>query len=362
MVPREHPAERLVWAEPISDTVDEIMARSGRRVCVLATGDPMWFGIGVTLSIRVPVSEMVVVPGVSAFSLACARLGWALADVETLTLHGRPLDLLRAYLSPGARILLLANDGNSPREVATVLREAGYGDSQVTVFEHMAGADERRIEGKANRWRKPRAADLNTIAVECRAGANGRSYSRTPGLPDDAFLNDGQLTKREVRAATLAALAPLPGQLLWDVGAGCGSIAIEWLRASRGARAIAVERLTARSTLIAQNAGALGVPQLDIVTGTAPRALAGLEAPDAVFIGGGLSKPGLIEACWNALLPGGRLVANAISIEGEEALIRWRKRVDGNLTRLAISRAGPMGAYAGWRPLATVTQFAGMKR
>ena len=362
MVPKDHPAERLAWASSLSDTVDAIVARAGRRVCVLATGDPMWYGIGVTLGRRVPVAEMTIVPGIPAFSLACARLGWALSDVETLTLHGRALDILRSYLAPGARILLLANDGDSPREVASLLREAGYGNSRITVLERMGGAHERRVDGKAARWRAPRAADLNTIAVECSAGTHARVYSRVPGLPDDAFVNDGQLTKREVRAATLAVLAPGSGRLLWDVGAGCGSIAIEWLRASRGARAVAVEHAPERSMLIARNAAALGVPQLEIVTGLAPAALHDLEAPDTVFIGGGLATPGLVEACWDALPVAGRLVANAVTVEGEEVLLRWRKQIGGDLTRIAVSRAEPIGAFSKWRALAPVTQFVGTKR
>ena len=362
LVPANHAAERLTWASPLADTVAEIVARRGRRVCVLATGDPMWHGIGVTLAQRVPPAEMTIVPGVSAYSLACARLGWPLGEVETLTVHGRPLDLVRACLAPGARLVLLANDGDSPREVAALLREAGYGDSRIVVLERMGGAKERRIEGTAARWRARRAAEFNTIAVECRAGADARVYARAPGLPDDAYLNDGQLTKRAVRAATLAALTPLPGRLLWDVGAGCGSIAIEWLRAARGARAVAVERSPERCAFIASNAAALGVPQLEVVSGPAPAALADLEAPDAVFVGGGLAAPGLVEACWDALAAGGRLVANAVTVEGEAVLARWHERIGGEMTRLSVSRLEMIGAYHGWRPAMPVTQFAVTKR
>ena len=362
MVPADHPAERIPWASPLSDTVAEIVARRGKRVCVLATGDPMWHGIGVTLARCVPPAEMTVVPGVSAYALACARLGWPLADVETLTLHGRPLDVVRAYLAPGARIVLLANDGDSPREMAAILREAGYGESRMTVLECMGGENERCVDGDAERWRAPRAADLNTIAIECRAGPDARVYARVPGLPDDAYLNDGQLTKREVRAVTLAALAPLSGRLLWDVGAGCGSIAIEWLRSVRGARAVAVERSPERCAFIAGNAAALGVPQLEVVSGQAPAVLAGLEAPDAVFVGGGLTAPGLVEACWDALAAGGRLVANAVTVEGEAVLARWHGKIGGEMTRLAVSRLDTVGAHHGWRPAMPVTQLSTVKR
>ena len=249
MVPANHPAERLSWASPLSETVAAIVARRGRRVCVLATGDPLWYGIGVTLAEAVPAAERCIVPAPSAFSLACARLGWPLAETETLTLHGRPLDLLRAHLAPAARLLILANDGETPARVAALLGEAGYGESPVSVFEHMGGGAERRVDGTAKGWRGEPIAALNTIAVECRAGAGAVALSRAPGLPDDAFENDGQLTKREVRGATLAALAPLPGQRLWDVGAGCGSVAIEWLRTARGTNAIAIERQPARAAI-----------------------------------------------------------------------------------------------------------------
>ena len=358
MVPNDHPAERLGWESPLENTVATILGRRGSRVCVLATGDPMWYGIGVILARAVPAGERVIVPAPSAFSLACARLGWPLAETETLTLHGRPLDLMHAHLAPGARLLLLANDGDTPARVAGLLAEAGYGASPMTVLEHMAGPDERRIDGSAGDWSETGVADFNTIAVECRAGADAQVLARTPGLPDGAFENDGQLTKREVRAATLAALMPLPGQRLWDVGAGCGSVAIEWLRAARGARAIAIEQSPERAAMIARNALALGTPELEIVTGAAPAALAGLDAPDAVFVGGGATTEGLIEACWEALPGGGRLVANVVTVEGEASITGWRDRVGGELCRIAISRTKPLGGMSGWHSLAPVTQWA----
>ena len=224
----------------------------------------------------------------------------------------------------------------------------------------MGGADERRVEGMADSWDARAGAAFNTVAIECRAAADAAPRSRSPGLPDDAYENDGQLTKRETRAATLAALIPLAGQRLWDVGAGCGSIAIEWLRAAPGAAAIAIERDPERSAMIARNATALGVPGLDIVMGAAPDALAGLAAPDAVFIGGGVTA-GLIETCWNALPTGGRLVANAVTVEGEAALSASRTTLGGDLTRIAISRAEPLGGLSGWRALAPVTQWAVVK-
>jgi precorrin-6Y C5,15-methyltransferase (decarboxylating) len=353
-------AERLTWETPLSRTVDAIAARRGRRVVVLATGDPMWFGIGVTLARRFAREEIAILPHLSAFSLASARMGWPLAETETVTLHGRPLDLLALHLAPEARLLLLSENGETPARVAAYLRDRGWGGSAITVLENLGAADERCVSGSAAQWNAGPCADLNTIAVECVASAGARVLSRAPGLPDDAFVHDGQLTKREVRAATLAALTPLRGQLLWDVGAGGGSIGIEWMRAARGGRAIAIEHEPARQALIAQNAAALGVPTLRVVAGAAPEALSGLERPDAVFVGGGLSDA-VLESCWSALKPSGRLVANAVTLSGETCLLAAHARHGGELTRIAVSRAGALGSREAWRPLLPVTQWSATK-
>lgn len=353
--------ERLTWTSPLMTLVEQIERRRGQRICVLATGDPMAYGIGVTLAKRVPRGEMTILPAPSAFSLAAARLGWSLSDSDVLTLHGRPLALLQAYLQPGAKLLILSENGKTPGRVAELLCERGYGDSGLTVLEHMGGPREELIEGTAATWGKRETADLNTIAVACIAGAGARLLPRVPGLPDAAFLHDGQMTKREVRAATLAALAPVPGQRLWDVGAGCGSIAVEWMRAAARAAAVAVERNKDRASMIAANAAALGTPKLEIVAGEAPAALEGLAPPDAVFIGGGATTEGLFEACWSALQPGGRLVANAVTLEGEQVFVAWRGRIGGDLVRIAVSRAEPVGPFTGWRPLMPVTQFQAQK-
>ena len=353
--------ERLTWPSPLSDLIPEIVSRRGQAVCVLASGDPLFYGIGVTLARSIPPEEMTIVPAPSAFSLACARLGWDRAAVDTLTLHGRPLALLQPFIQPDARLLVLSEDGYTPARVAEALVARGYGESRLTVLEHMGGPRERQVEGRAAAWGDRRTADLNTLAIECVADPGTPLLPRVPGLPDDAFRHDGQMTKREVRAVTLSALAPVPGQLLWDVGAGCGSIAIEWLRAVSRSRAIAVERKPERLALIADNATALGTPELSIVPGVAPAALEGLEAPDAVFLGGGVSQPGLIEACWLALKPGGRLVANAVTLEGEARLIAWRQSRGGTLTRISVERSGPVGDLHAWRPLMTVVHYAGQK-
>jgi precorrin-6Y C5,15-methyltransferase (decarboxylating) len=354
-------AERLVWARPLSRTIEAIAEHRGRRVVVLASGDPLWHGIGVTLVRRFPRAEMAIVPQPSAFSLAAARLGWPLADCLTITLHGRPLDGLRLHLAPNQRLLALSEDGDTPRAVAGLLTGLGWGPSRLTALARLGGAHEQVVQGDARSWGERRVADLNTIALECRAEPGTRGKSRLAGLPDDAFAHDGQLTKREVRAATLAALMPMPNENLWDVGAGCGSIAIEWLRAAAGGSAVAVEREPARAALIARNATMLGVPALPIVVGAAPAVLNGLSPPDAIFVGGGIDNPALLPAVWTALPAGGRLVANVVSAEGEARLFDWQARHGGALTRIAVSRAELKGAHHLWRPLAPVTQLAAVK-
>jgi precorrin-6Y C5,15-methyltransferase (decarboxylating) len=321
----------------------------------------MWYGAGATLARHFPREEMTIIPHPGAFSLAAARLGWALAECAMVSLHGRPLDTLRLHLAEGRRLLLLAEDGATPARVAGLLRDAGWGPSRVTVLEHLGSPVEAMHSATAAEWGDRPTADLNTVALECRAEPGTRGLSRLAGLPDDAFAHDGQLTKREIRAATLAALAPLPGERLWDIGAGCGSIAIEWLRADDHAAAISVERNAARVDLIARNAATLGVPRLEIVHGAAPAALHGLAPPDAIFVGGGLADAGLLPRLWQALRPGGRLAANVITADGERALLDWQAAQGGHLARLAISRAEPLGAHLGWRALAPVTQLLCVK-
>ncbi|SME93019.1 precorrin-6Y C5,15-methyltransferase (decarboxylating) [Tistlia consotensis] len=355
--------ERLTWPRPLFDLLPVLEARRGRPVCVLATGDPLCYGIGTTLLRRFAPDECLILPAVSAFSLACARLGWTLDRVETLTLHGRPLELVLARLYPGARLLALSDGAETPARIAALLADRGLGAARLVALEHLGGPKEGRVEATAVGWGDRPVAALNTLAIEIPADAELPAASRLAGLPDEAFLGDGQMTKREVRAATLAALAPWPGALLWDVGAGCGSVAVEWLRSDPRCRAVAVERKAGRIAMIAANAAALGVPTLKVVSGEAPAALAGLdregrERPDAVFLGGGLDTPGLFEACWAALRPGGRLVANVVTLEGEARVLALRAAHGGQLSRIAVSRAEPVGPFHGWRPLMAVTQWA----
>jgi precorrin-6Y C5,15-methyltransferase (decarboxylating) len=354
-------AERLVWQRPLTDTIGAIAARRGRRVTVLASGDPLWYGVGAVLARHFPRDEMTVLPQPGAFSLAAARLGWAIAECAALSLHARPLDTLRLHLAPQRRLLLLSEDGATPRAVARLLTELGWGPSRLTVFEHLGGPREAVFSEEARDWGERLTADLNTIALECRADPEARPLSLLAGLPDDAFEHDGQLTKREVRAMTLAALAPLPGETLWDIGAGCGSIAIEWLRATESGAAVAVERNPDRAAMIARNAAALGVPSLQIVVGAAPQALAALDPPDAIFVGGGIAGPELLPAVWETLRPGGRLVANVVSLAGERTLLDWQAAHGGTLTRIAISHAEPLGMQQAWRPQLPVTQLAAAK-
>jgi precorrin-6Y C5,15-methyltransferase (decarboxylating) len=351
------PAEKWVWSRPLSGTIAMIEGSRGRSVVVLASGDPLQFGIGATLLRSFAGDEIRILPAPGAFSLAAGRLGWPLPEISCLSLHARPLDSLARHLAPAARLLALTDDAAAPGRIAGWLTERGWGPSDVTVLERLGGPAERIVRGSAEAFADGPFADLNTLAIECRPAATTPVRSRLAGLPDEAFRHDGQLTKAEIRAATLAALAPMRGETLWDVGAGCGSIGIEWLRAIEGGAAHAIECDPARAALIAANASTLGVPELAIVTGAAPAALAGLPAPDAIFVGGGVDAA-LLELCHHALKPGGRLVANAVTVEGEATLAQFRAARGGSLTRLAISRAEPAGAHLIWRALAPVTQLA----
>ncbi|WP_339526863.1 precorrin-6y C5,15-methyltransferase (decarboxylating) subunit CbiE [Pseudomonas sp. EA_35y_Pfl2_R111] len=353
LLPADLPGQHELWPSPFS--LEPVLARRGTSVCVLASGDPLFYGVGASLARQLPAEELRVFSAPSSVSLAAARMGWPLQEVTVLSLVARPLAALQAQLFPGARLLLLSNDGESPAAVAELLRVRGFGPSRLTVLEHLGGAQERRIDGLASDWVLPRVADLNLLAVECVAAGDARLLPLTPGLPDDAYQHDGQLTKRDVRAITLARLAPQPGELLWDVGAGCGSIGIEWMRAHSSCRALAVEADAGRQAHIQHNRDALGVPGLQLVAGRAPEALTGLAAPDAIFIGGGVTIPGVLQQCWASLKPGGRLVANAVTLQSEAALVAWREQVGGELTRISVAQAQPLGGFDTWRSALPIT-------
>ncbi|MHC8404437.1 precorrin-6y C5,15-methyltransferase (decarboxylating) subunit CbiE [Pseudomonas sp. TMB3-21] len=351
--------ERRLWTSPFS--LDPVLAVRGQPVCVLASGDPMFFGVGASLARQLPADEMLILPAPSSCSLAAARMGWPLQDVVTLSVVARPIAAINAQLFSGVRLLVLSNDGQSPGAIAALLRERGFGPSRLSVLEHLGGPAERRIDGTANDWQFPAVADLNLLAIECIAEPYAPRLSRLAGLPDSAFKHDGQLTKRDVRAITLARLAPIPGELLWDVGAGSGSIGIEWMRAHPACRALAIEADDGRQALIEHNRDALGVPGLQLIRGSAPQALNGLERPDAIFIGGGVTREGVLDACWAALKPGGRLVANAVTLQSEMTLMAWREQYGGELTRIHVAQAQPLGDFDTWRQALPITLLDAVK-
>jgi len=353
LLPRCIGARRQDWPTPFS--LAPVLALRGEPVCVLASGDPMFFGVGASLARQVPTAEMQVLSMPSSCALAAARLGWPLQDVNVVSVVARPLAALNAYLYSGQRLLVLSNDGDSPAAIAALLRERGFGPSRLHVLEHLGGAAERHLCGTANDWPGTVVAALNLVAIECLASPDAVRLSRVPGLADSAFRHDGQLTKRDVRAITLARLAPQPGELLWDVGAGCGSIGIEWMRAHPACRTLAIEADEGRQGFIEYNRDALGVPGLQLVRGKAPEALAELERPDAIFIGGGVTRDGVLPLCWERLRPGGRLVANAVTLQSELALAHFREQHGGELTRIHVAQAQPLGAFDTWRQALPIT-------
>ncbi len=352
-------AQRTLWPSPFSLTA--VLEQRGTPVCVISSGDPMLYGVGVSLSRHVPIEDMRVIPSPSSYSLAAARLGWALQDVVTLSVVARPLAALNAHLHHGLRLLVLSNDGNSPAAIAALLRERGYGPSRMSVLEHLGGPNERRVNDVANDWVNPEIAALNLVAIDCRAEPGTLRLSTLGGLPDEAFRHDGQLTKRDVRAITLARLAPTPGELLWDVGAGCGSIGIEWMRAHPACRALAIEADESRQQMIEFNRDALGVPGLQLIRGRAPDALAGLEQPDAIFIGGGVTRAGVLDICWQQLCSGGRLIANAVTLQSEAMLVNWREQHGGELSRIHIAHSKPLGTFDTWRQAMPITLLQAIK-
>ena len=349
------------WPSPFERAIQEVLKLRGHRVCVLATGDPFQHGVGSLLARHVDSHEIAAVPAPSAFSLAAARLAWALPEATLLSLHARAHDLLRPHLQPDRRVLALTSDGEAPRMIARLLVESGFGASRLSVLEALGGPRERIRTTIANGFDLHDVDPLNVLAIEVEAASGARIIPRTGGLADELFEHDGQITKREVRAVTLSSLAPRRGELLWDVGAGAGSVAIEWMLADPSMRAIAIEARADRVARIQRNAATLGVPGLDVRKGEAPAALAGLPAPDAIFIGGGAGEHGMIETATDALRASGRLVVNAVTLVTEACLLASHAELGGTLTRIAISRAAPLGRMTGWRPALPVTQWTWVK-
>jgi len=342
---------RIDWGQGIDAGLDAIATHMDKAVVVLASGDPLYFGVAKNLFSRFGHDAVRVLPAPGAVSLACAAMGWSQPAVQVVTVHGRPLQSLNLYLSPGARLVVLPQDGDTPAEVAALLTTRGFGDSRMTVLEHLGGAREQRLSGTADAWTHGPCAALNTLAIELIADANARPLTRLAGLPDDAYAHDGQLTKRQVRAVTLSSLAPLPGQTLWDLGAGAGSISIEWMRADVSCRAVAVERDPVRAKRIEANADTLGVPRLQVHVGDSFQALGTLQGePDAIFIGGGVCAPGLLDAAWAKLKPGGRLVANAVTDASAQALSDFQNQHGGERFTIAVEGKAPITHYAGVKP------------
>ena len=382
MLPDDWKGERIFWTSPMRESVQKILSfrpdedKKGKSsftrnkkkdkvsVTVLASGDPLCYGVATRLLRHLPIDEICIKPALSTFSLICSRVGWSLPDIETLTLHGRPLEMLHPFVQPGAKLAVLSKDSGTPQKTADLLVNRGFGKSEITVLEHLDGSKEKKFSGRADSWQHSAGADLNAMAIECIPVRNADVIPRIPGLPDDAFNHDGQLTKCEIRAVVLSKLMPIVDQVLWDVGAGCGSVAIEWMRSHPRCMAVAIEKSKTRLKMIEQNAINLGVPLLKIVPGTLPDVLGNLTLPDAIFIGGGLSNfkqkdsSSLLDLCWKLLKPGGRLVAHAVTFETEQQLFSWHKKNGGDLTRLSISRADSIGKFNGWKPLRPVTQYS----
>jgi precorrin-6B C5,15-methyltransferase / cobalt-precorrin-6B C5,C15-methyltransferase len=349
------------WPSPFERGIDEILAQRGQDVCILASGDPFFYGVGSVLARHVEAQDMLVVPAPSAFSLAAARLGWALSETALVSLHGRALDLVRPHLQPDARLLAFTSDSEGPATLARLLVESGFGASRLTVLEALGGPREQIRSITAADFGLSSVDPLNTVAVEVVAAAGARVIARAPGLPDALFEHDGQITRREVRALTISSLAPRRGELLWDIGAGAGSIAIEWMLSDPSLRAIAVEARPDRAARIGRNAAALGVPGLVVVEGVAPGALDGHAPPDAVFVGGGAGERGVLDEAAAMLRPGGRLVVNAVTLETEALLLARHAAAGGELVRIAIARTDAIGGKRGWRPALPVTQWTWVK-
>ena len=353
-------AERLAWPSPFNAMIETIEGLRGKRAVVLVTGDPLWFSVGARIGRAMDLAEIVYHPQLSAFQLAAARMGWSLAEVETLTVHGRPVEQMIAFIQLDVRLLVLTTGAETPAQIAKFLADRGFGKSKMTVLAAMGGRDELRFDGTAEAWNHEVPA-FNTLAVECIADTDAALLPRVPGLADALFQSDGTMTKQEVRAATLAKLMPMRGALLWDIGCGSGSVAIEWMRAARYARAIGIEPRADRRAMAGANAMALGAPKLELVEGFVPDALGGLPAPDAIFIGGGLSRA-TFDAAWRALRPLGRLVANAVTLESEAELMALHAEFGGEMVRISVCRAEPVGRLTGWRPAMPVTQWSLVKR
>ncbi|MEV0946739.1 precorrin-6y C5,15-methyltransferase (decarboxylating) subunit CbiE [Rhodococcus sp. NPDC049939] len=359
-------ALRVPWPSPLIPALQGLVAEhAGRQICVLASGDPMFHGIGVTLVDLLGAERVQVIPHPSSATLACARMGWPAHATSVVSLVDRPVESLLPAAVSGARLLVLSRDEHTPAAVAAQLTHHGFGESHLTVFGGLGGPTESRIDGTASTWTRELGNRLNVIAIECRADPGRVRLTRIPGLPDEVYSGDGQMTKQEIRAVTLCALAPAPGELLWDVGAGSGTIAIEWMRTHPRCRAVAFERNAHRVKTIEENARTLGVSSL-MVLGESPGAFehvpAALSLPDAIFVGGGLTRKGLLDECWDRLGSGGRLVANAVTAESEVVLLQSVSKHGGQIRKFQVYRGEPLGGFTTWRPQLPVVQWSVTKQ
>jgi precorrin-6Y C5,15-methyltransferase (decarboxylating) len=353
-------AKRINWPSPFNALLSDLQTLRGKKVVVLATGDPLWFSVGNRIAKAFDKDEVAFYPHVSAFQMAAAHMGWAMQDVACLSVHGRPIERIKPQLQNGQKLLLLTSNGQAVADIAKMLTEAGFGPSKLIALSHMGGPDEARFEGLATDWAQD-VPNLNTLAIECIAAAATQVLPLGCGLPDDTFLHDGTMTKQDVRAVTLTKLMPMPNALLWDVGCGCGSVAVEWMRAAHGAQAIGIESRKDRRAMAAANAQNLGGFDLKLIAGSAPEALNDLESPDAIFIGGGLSGE-VFDLCYAALKPKGRLVCNAVTLGSEQVLLEKYADLGGVLTRLQFTQASPIGGKVGWKPAMPVTQYVLVKK
>ncbi|MCL2585618.1 MAG: precorrin-6y C5,15-methyltransferase (decarboxylating) subunit CbiE [Streptosporangiales bacterium] len=348
---------REPWPSPLRSGLPGLLGSlsgDGGDVVALASGDPLVSGIGTTLIDLLGADSVTIVPAVSSVALARAALGWSAESCAVVSVTRSDPSAVLRELAPGRRVLVLSADETTPGAVARLLTGAGYGASAMTVLGDLGSDSASRISSAAAAWSGASVSRLNIIALEL-SGPHAGGW--VAGLPDDSFEHDGQLTKRDLRASALARLAPAPGEHLWDVGAGAGSVGIEWMRAHPSCTATAIESSEVRSERITRNAARLGVPGLRVITGQAPSALAGLAAPDAIFIGGGATRPGVLGACLNALRAGGRLVAHGVTLDTERVLANSYAARGGELTRIAVETAAPIGSFTGWTPARTVTQW-----
>ncbi|MHC5307275.1 precorrin-6y C5,15-methyltransferase (decarboxylating) subunit CbiE [Bartonella sp. LJL80] len=360
-LPQSLEAELWNWATPFERAIDDLLRLRSENVVVLASGDPMFFGVGATLVKRLSIEELVILPSPSSFSLAAARLGWALQDTICLSVHGRPLGVVNRHLQDDVHMLILSENAQSPMALSKILTDRGFGESKVIVLEHIGGERERIRQATAEQFNLTDCTDLNIVAVQCISSNDAAEYSSFCGLPDRAFRHDGQLTKQNIRALTMAHLAPRKNELLWDIGAGCGSISIEWMRSAANSMAFAIEKDVKRQENIRFNANQLGVPNLKVLEGEAPFIFEGLERPDAIFIGGGLTHPQLFDMCWNCLKDGGRLVANAVTLETAALLQTYSKRLNARMISISLSEASGLGRFQVWRPSLPLTMMIAEK-